>query len=550
MHSRFSVLFLGRSFKKESWLDFLAQTPVSFDIYHQFPSNLASYDVVVTDPTDLPSEDLVLLTNYVSRGGSCLGLFKTPSSDENLVRLFGAIPVDVGPDCEVRVNFTDHAHPLGVRLPDEFYVSGNFMPLKIFYKDVEVILYADWQYSHLPMLTNHTLENGLAAATTINDFNQPTIQRVLYRLLRRLAGFPYPKNTLGVGLLGYPSSVGDLHAQATHHGTPGLQLKTICDISLDRRVAASGTYSQDGVSVIAESELMQDDPEIDIVIIATPPNSHTRLALQMLESGKHVVLEKPLALTVAETNAMIELALSNNLLVCCHQNRRWDDDYRAIKQAIDDRLIGEVFYIETFIGGYGHPCGYWHSDEGVSGGTTYDWGAHYLDWIMDLISCTVSEITCVRHKRVWYDITNADQEQILLKFKDGRQAEFLHSDLAFIPKPKWYLLGTTGSIVGHWRELTTYKYDPLVYYQSHQIPPAELGAVLTIRRLQGRNQIIEQTLPVQPKLTFPFHFNLADHLLFGEPIAVPIEHTSRVIAVLETAKRSAENSGSIEKVEI
>jgi hypothetical protein len=70
-------------------------------------------------------------------------------------------------------------------------------------------------------------------------------------------------------------------------------------------------------------------------------------------------------------------------------------------------------------------------------------------------------------------------------------------------------------------------------------------------RLQGREQVIEQSLPNPPKkMNFPFHYNLADHLLLGEPLAVPIQHTARVIAVLETAKRSAEQGGCIEKVEI
>jgi hypothetical protein len=71
-----------------------------------------------------------------------------------------------------------------------------------------------------------------------------------------------------------------------------------------------------------------------------------------------------------------------------------------------------------------------------------------------------------------------------------------------------------------------------------------------VRRLQGREQVIGQSLPKPPKLIFPFHNNLADHLLLGEPLAVPIQHTARVIAVLETASHSAEQGGRIKKIEI
>jgi hypothetical protein len=98
--------------------------------------------------------------------------------------------------------------------------------------------------------------------------------------------------------------------------------------------------------------------------------------------------------------------------------------------------------------------------------------------------------------------------------------------------------------------VTIYEVDPLRYYQTSEIPAAELGADLSVRRLQGREQVIEQSLPNPPKMNFPFHHNLADHLLLGEPLAVPVKHTARVVAVLETAKRSAEQGGRIEQVEI
>ncbi len=120
--------------------------------------------------------------------------------------------------------------------------------------------------------------------------------------------------------------------------------------------------------------------------------------------------------------------------------------------------------------------------------TTFDWGAHYLDWMLDLMPGTIAEVRCTRQNRVWHDITNADQERIQLRYANGYEAEFTHSDLAFIPKPKWYLLGTQGAIVGKWRDMTIYEVDPLHCYQTSEIPPAELGADLSVRRLQGREQ--------------------------------------------------------------
>ena len=162
----------------------------------------------------------------------------------------------------------------------------------------------------------------------------------------------------------------------------------------------------------------------------------------------------------------------------------------------------------------------------------------------------VTEVIATRQNRVWHDITNADQERIQLRFAGGEEAEFMHSDLAFVPKPKWYLLGDQGAIVGRWQQATAYQIDDVYYYEAHDIPPSELGADLTARVRDRRGQIYERQLPQPNRERHGFHRNLADHLLLGEPVAVPVEHSARVVAVLEAAKRSAENGGRIEQVNI
>ena len=89
-----------------------------------------------------------------------------------------------------------------------------------------------------------------------------------------------------------------------------------------------------------------------------------------------------------------------------------------------EQHIGDVFHMETFIGGYAHPCDYWHSHEPISGGVFYDWGSHYLDWILQLIPDRVVSVRGVEHKRVWHDVTNADHSSVYLRFAGGQEAEF------------------------------------------------------------------------------------------------------------------------------
>jgi scyllo-inositol 2-dehydrogenase (NADP+) len=75
----------------------------------------------------------------------------------------------------------------------------------------------------------------------------------------------------------------------------------------------------------------------------------------MMEAGKHVVCEKPLALSRREADAMVEMAEKQHVHLSCHQNRRWDADFLAIKQAVSEGLIGDLFYLETFVGGIRSP---------------------------------------------------------------------------------------------------------------------------------------------------------------------------------------------------
>lgn len=243
---------------------------------------------------------------------------------------------------------------------------------------------------------------------------------------------------------------------------------------------------------------------------------------------------------------MVEMAERQKLHLSCHQNRRWDVDYLAIKQALAEGLIGELFYMETFVGGFSHPCGYWHSHDEISGGTAYDWGAHYLDWVVSLIPDRISAVIGTCHQRVWHDVSNVDQERIQIRFAGGQEAEFLHSDIAAVPKPKWYLLGTEGAIIGHWQNVTHYEIDPVIFYHEHQIPPTEMVPHLRLHRRHASGQIVAQTLALPKRQPYLLYRNLADHLLTGEPLEAPLEHSVLVVAILEAARRSAAKGGAVE----
>src|SRR3989442_1116917 len=183
---------------------------------------------------------------------------------------------------------------------------------------------------------------------------------------------------IGAAIVGY----GPLGGMGYHHGlgvtaTDGLELVAVVDPNVERRKAAETDFP--GVRTYAAvSELVSDD-DVEVALVATPPAHHVALTLTLLRAGKHVACEKPLCLTVAEADQIIATAAASRRMLTVHQNRRWDSDFVALRPAVNAGLLGEIFNVETFVGGYAHPCRTWHSDTAVSGGAGYDWGSHHVD---------------------------------------------------------------------------------------------------------------------------------------------------------------------------
>ncbi len=510
----------------------------------QWPANLGAHDIVISPGAGAPDESGPDLEGFIRSGGGWLALIDDVV--EPLPSLLGVACAPPGTAAELRVLFEQADHPLGARLPDAVYLNGRHQVMTLDHADTESILYADWHYDHIPVLTQRPVGRGRVAATTLRDYAHPLLQRILYRLVSFLAGRPIAPPALGVGILGYAPSVGRLHGLGIGD-TAGLDLKAVCDLNPARCEAARQDFAE--VAILPDADALAAAADVDLVIVATPPNTHATLCLDLLAAGKHVVCEKPLALNRRETDALEAMAARQQVHLSCHQNRRWDPDYLTIRESLARGLIGDLFYLETFVGGYHHPCGYWHSHAAVSGGTSYDWGAHYLDWIVSLIPAPVEAVIGTRHKRVWHDVTNADQERIQIRFAGGVEAEFVHSDIAAVRKPKWYLLGTRGAISGHWHDVATHAIDPDHYYRRHDIPATEMTPDITIHQRRAEGEIVRIAPAVPERKAYAFHRNLADHLLLGEPIGAPLADSVKVVAILEAAARSMSRGGTLEVID-
>jgi predicted dehydrogenase len=220
------------------------------------------------------------------------------------------------------------------------------------------------------------------------------------------------------------------------------------------------------------------------------------------------------------------LAKTSNLLLVVYQNRRFDADFLTIKSVLDQGLIGDLFSYESFVGGYSRPCDLWHSDAKVSGGAIFDWGSHFIDQILALVPSKIDFVSGVNQKRVWDHITNADHAQVSINFAGGAAATFINSDLAAARKPKFYLLGTKGALVGNWDE-------------SGSGAVADLPAIITIHLADGSSKV----LPLVNAQPFAFHRSVANYLNNQAPMDVQAGQSRDVVAIMQAAELSALSNG-------
>jgi predicted dehydrogenase len=503
---------------------------------------------VVTDADALPLRSQVLLAasdhpllpgkasqlaGFVRGGGGLVLLHGTLAAwadSAEVAELARWAPSGPTPLTELIIR-PDESHPVASRLGelrvrDELYLSEGPPD------DASILLRTSWRYSEQVVAYERRVGDGrfvhLGLGHDPTTYELEGFQKLVQRTLMFVAGSTAAQPT-GVGLIGY-GAIARAHA-ASIAATPGLSLAGVCDLSDERRKLAASEWS---VPTHARADEMLEDTDVGLVVVGTPPSVHFDSVMAALRAGKHVVCEKPFAIRVDEVDRMIDAAAAGNRVLTVYQSRRWDPDYLALREVVRSGRIGETFYMESFIGGYDHPCDFWHSDEAISGGMIYDWGSHYFDWILQLMPEQVRSISANAHKLVWHDVTNSDQVRVDLTFAGGAQATFLQSDIASMRKPKWYVLGTKGAVAGEWRD------EPV---------PADCPARVKVFR-PGDGGSHEELLQLSPRDDGGFYRNLADHLAWDEPLAVTSQEARRTVAVMETATQSIKRGGAQIEVDI
>ena len=148
---------------------------------------------------------------------------------------------------------------------------------------------------------------------------------------------------------------------------PGVELVGMAETHRSAAVAAARRF---GVADIEEVAVLVGRRDIDLVYIATPPFLHHPQAMAALEAGKHVICEKPLAISVDQADEMILLAAKQYRLLVVNLMQRYNPLFDAIRQLIQSKALGEPLhgYFENYAADEGLPADHWFWDRSKSGG--------------------------------------------------------------------------------------------------------------------------------------------------------------------------------------
>lgn len=324
----------------------------------------------------------------------------------------------------------------------------------------------------------------------------------------------------------------------------------VCDRDQKRLDEVKAKYPD--MKTFLNVDEMFEQVELDGVIISANNNQHKELVIKAANAGKNIICEKPVAMSVADLDEMIEAVEKAGVKFTVHQQRRFDKDYRSVKECYDKNMVGDVYAIKSSLYGYNGNMHDWHVYKSEGGGMLYDWGVHLIDQILYMVDS--------RLVSVYADVRNVinkevdDYFKILLRFENNVTAEielgtYYLSDRKDWFERHWFVGGNKGSMY-------LYKFDP------------EGKIVRTTRLLENVNEdqaksaksygptrsfgvpepglIVTEDIPhvaTEQRMYFENYFKA---LKGKEEFLVKIPEVRRVLSVMEACWESAKTMKSVD----
>ena len=343
---------------------------------------------------------------------------------------------------------------------------------------------------------------------------------------------------IGVGLVGYGLAGSSFHAPFIAH-VEGLRLSAVATTDPDRRARAIAEHP--GVDVVAGVEEMLGRADVDVVVVATPNRLHAPIATMALASGRHVVVDKPMAMDVAEGTRLVEAASRAGRLLTVYHNRRWDGDFLTIRRLLAEGVLGSLDSLESRFERVAAVDTSWRESAAEVGGPLRDLGPHLIDQALLVFGPA---------RRVWAQVARRraatqvdDAVFVAIDHAAGGQSRLSMSLIASRVGPRIRLRGLAGEYVKE--DLDVQEAQLLAGIRPGdpgfgQEPEARWGRLY---RPDGSSHPV----PTEPGRYLSFYEILRDAVRGQGPVPVePIDSLS-TLRLIEAAERAAA-TGTVESM--
>lgn len=345
------------------------------------------------------------------------------------------------------------------------------------------------------------------------------------------------------GIIGF-GFMGHIHA-STLAKLEEVELIAVCDIDNEKLSDAP-----EGVKIYKNMDELLSIKEIDAVILAVSNHVHKEAVIKSAQAGKHILLEKPAAMSLPEFDEMMEVVNKCGVKLSVHQQRRWDKDFRVSKEVYDNNMVGKVYTIQTMLYGINGNMHDWHVFKKYGGGMLYDWGVHLIDQMLWMVDSKI--------KTVFADVRNVINEEvddyfkIFLRFENGIMGEVELGTYFLADREKWFerhwfIGGNNGSMyldgfdpVGKIARTTR-----LLTNVSGKTTMTASGPTRSFGPPQP-GVLVTEELPKVDVNHLMYFDNFLKALKGEEEFVVKPEEVRRVLALMEAARESARTGKSVD----
>lgn len=277
-----------------------------------------------------------------------------------------------------------------------------------------------------------TMEPHLARGGQFSGFSGPdNFNRAVkeFRALCKNEGMETKQIRIGVVGMGF---IGKFHCDAMKD-VPQAHLVAVAD----SKKVPNLKKCEDEFNVMAYSNVdrLLNRKDIDAVTLGVPSGLHADITVKAAENGKHVLTEKPIEVTLAKADAMIDACRKNNVKLGVISQRRWDDGMKELKSAVDEGVLGDLVQGEAYVKWFRtqdyYDSGAWRGTWDLDGGgCLMNQGVHTVDcfqWVMGPVESVTAHTACLAHERIEVE----DIAYAILKFKSGALGAIIASTAAY-----------------------------------------------------------------------------------------------------------------------